>query len=405
VLKIPPGPPPPRYIINRQVIDNEEESKIKNAFLAFLKKDKRGTFRSPSTIRKLLNDPKKPMSYAFILNRVNKLIRSWAEKVLPKPILAEKYYDDAKVGAAEAAAAAAAAMTSEANNKSESDHVRALGRLQRARARLDDRVEDPLPEVLAAATRAKRKRTKQKYQSEDDEDKDDEDDSDSSSKGELIKRNKNQLLSPSKSKRSRNRSPRARGKLLDKKKTAIRLGFTPEEAGESDDENIEDPEEEEEVLSQVKKRTITVKSPGSSAKKMGKSQQKKYEGRRAWTDVEKNAVKEGIQNFGIGKWAVIKEGNALILRNRTSGQIKVSFFLFSFLDQYIIFLIIHTCIYSVEYYIIYLTRWRFSSVTFFNNIIYHMICNIPGLLPNDEKKRRTGWFKGSMARERERKVN
>ena len=322
------------YIINRQVIEDEEEIKIKNAFLAFLRKDKRRTFHSPSTIRKLLNDPKKPMSYAFILNRVNKLFRSWAEKVLPKSILAEKYNDDAKVEATEDAAAAAAAVaaatTSEANNKSESDHVRALGRLQRARARLDDRVEDPLPEVLAAANRAKRKQTEQKYQSEDDEE-------------------DKQLLSPSKSKRMRSRSPRARGKLLEKKKTAIRLGFTPEVADESDSENIEDPEEEEEVLSQVKKRTIAVKSQGSPTKTPVKSQQKKYEGRRAWTDVEKNAIKEGIQNFGIGKWALIKEENAVILGNRTSGQIKVRLFFFSFLYQY--FLIIHVCIYFVEYYV------------------------------------------------------
>ena len=318
------------YIINRQVIEDEEEIKIKNAFLAFLRKDKRRTFHSPSTIRKLLNDPKKPMSYAFILNRVNKLFRSWAEKVLPKSILAEKYNDDAKVEATEDAAAAAAATTSEANNKSESDHVRALGRLQRARARLDDRVEDPLPEVLAAANRAKRKQTKQNYQSEDDEE-------------------DKQLLSPSKSKRMRSRSPRARGKLLEKKKTAIRLGFTPEEADVSDSENIEDPEEEEEVLSQVKKRTIAVKSSGSPTKTPVKSQQKKYEGRRAWTDVEKNAIKEGIQNFGIGKWALIKEENAVILGNRTSGQIKVRLFFFSFLYQY--FLIIHVCIYFVEYYV------------------------------------------------------
>jgi len=272
-------------------------------------------FRSPSTIRRLLNDPKKPMSYAFILNRVNKLIRSWACKVFERPKLAEVYL----LNNNDSAAAADAAMTSEANNKSEIDYARALRRLQRSRARLEDHVEDPLPDVVLAATRAKRKRTKQKNQSEDE--KNDEEGSDSSSQVERIKHKKNKhYLSPSESKRAR-MSPQGRGKLLEKKKTATRLGFTLEEEEESDDENIEDLEED--VLPQVKQRASAVKSPSSIKQK--KSQQKTYEGRRLWTDVEKNTVIEGIQNFGLGKWAEIKKNNSVILRNRTSGQIKVSF--------------------------------------------------------------------------------
>mmetsp|Transcript_44345 Transcript_44345/g.49470 ORF Transcript_44345/g.49470 Transcript_44345/m.49470 type:complete len:560 (+) Transcript_44345:209-1888(+) len=287
-----------------QVIEEEEEDKIKSAFLSFLQKDNMDVFRSPSTIRRLLDDPKRPLSYAFLLSRVNKLIRSWACKVFERPKLAEIYNDSA--------AATAVAMTSDA---------RALRRLQQSRARLEDHVEDPLPDVVVAATRARRKRTNQKNQSEDEND--DEEGSDSSSQAERIKhehkKNKH-FLFPSESKRAR-RSPQGRGKLLEKKKTATRLGFTPEEGEESDDENIEDPEED--VLPQVKRCAFVVKSPSSAKQK--KSQQKTYEGRRLWTDVEKNTVIEGIQNFGLGKWAEIKKNNSVILRNRTSGQIKDCF--------------------------------------------------------------------------------
>merc|ERR1712238_548030 len=285
-----------------RVIEEEEEDKIKSAFLSFLQKDNMDVFRSPSTIRRLLDDPKRPLSYAFLLSRVDKLIRSWAFKVPGRPKLAEIYNDSAVT--------AAVAMTSDA---------RALRRLQQSRARLEDHVEDPLPDVVVAATRARRKRTKQKNQSEDE--KDDEEGSDSSSQAERTKhkhKKNTHFLFPSESKRAR-RSPQGRGKLLEKKKTATRLGFTPGE--ESDDENIEDSEED--VLPQVKRRAFVVKSPSSAKQK--KSQQKTYEGRRLWTDVEKNTVIEGIQNFGLGKWAEIKKNNSVILRNRTSGQIKDCF--------------------------------------------------------------------------------
>ena len=56
-----------------------------------------------------------------------------------------------------------------------------------------------------------------------------------------------------------------------------------------------------------------------------KSQKKMYEGRRMWIDIEKNCIKEGIQNHGLGKWALIKNENSTILRHRTSGQIKDCF--------------------------------------------------------------------------------
>ena len=55
-----------------------------------------------------------------------------------------------------------------------------------------------------------------------------------------------------------------------------------------------------------------------------KSQQKKYQGRRLWTEEEKLAVKRGCQELGIGRWAEIKTNYFSSLRDRTSGQIKVN---------------------------------------------------------------------------------
>ena len=44
--------------------------------------------------------------------------------------------------------------------------------------------------------------------------------------------------------------------------------------------------------------------------------------RLRWTDEEKNCVKLGVKNHGIGKWVRIKKEFAQTLRNRTSVQIK-----------------------------------------------------------------------------------
>jgi len=84
---------------------------------------------------------------------------------------------------------------------------------------------------------------------------------------------------------------------------------------------VED-DEEEEILSRAKP-PVRVRSPsGSPQGKQRKSQTKKYEGRRQWTEEEKNAIKEGIVQIGYGKWALIKEHFEPILNDRTSGQIK-----------------------------------------------------------------------------------
>lgn len=126
-----------------------------------------------------------------------------------------------------------------------------------------------------------------------------------------------QDLTPSKRKRSRD-SNKERGRaLLEKKKTATSLKFSQDELERSDEEITEASDDD--ILPQMKKRTTAKTSP---AAKLKKSQQKPYEGRKVWTDIEKMAIKEGIENYGMGKWAKIKADNAEILKDRTSGQIK-----------------------------------------------------------------------------------
>jgi hypothetical protein len=68
----------------------------------------------------------------------------------------------------------------------------------------------------------------------------------------------------------------------------------------------------------------TTRKPKPRRKKKGpvKSQQKCYIGRRAWTNEEKRAIREGIKIFGKGQWSVIKNHFKEELADRTSSQIK-----------------------------------------------------------------------------------
>jgi hypothetical protein len=112
------------------------------------------------------------------------------------------------------------------------------------------------------------------------------------------------------------------GNLLRKKKTAKRLDFedaVEDELSESD---------EDVVLSELPSRAIRVNpnpSPSPAAKPR-RSQEKKYDGNRRWTDEEKHAIKEGIRELGVGKWAPIKDLYKVTLEDRTSQQIKVGRF-------------------------------------------------------------------------------
>ena len=81
---------------------------------------------------------------------------------------------------------------------------------------------------------------------------------------------------------------------------------------------------EDPAMSSPAPTTQELQSPTASEKKRRhrRSQKKLYQGRRKWTDTEKTAIKEGIQEFGVGEWTKIKEQYYIVLQFRTSGQIK-----------------------------------------------------------------------------------
>jgi hypothetical protein len=240
-------------------------------------------------------------------------MRAWASQVFDSPTIIDVNLSSARKSNLEVA------------RKSETGQARAFQKLQRSRARLNEHVDDPLADIVAAAAtiakrnRARTRKRKQPEPSPAEEKVDDEESDKDNSAGDraFTVRSK---ISPKKKRKSPRKSPRAQGTMLDKKKSAMRLNFTQEEE-ESDSEDIEDPDQEDEVLPDVKKRA-KIASPSPSKKR--KSQQKMYEGRKIWTEVEKNAVIEGISRFGAGKWAQIKNEYHIILKFRTSGQIKVS---------------------------------------------------------------------------------
>jgi hypothetical protein len=309
------------------MVKEEEEKRIKKAFLSLLKNEKTNTFHSPSTIQRLLNDPSQPHSFAFFLNRASKLMRAWTSQVFDSPTIID-------VNLASARKSNLIVAT-----KSETGQARAFQKLQRSRARLNEHVDDPLADIVAAAAtipkrnrnnRARNRKRKQQEKSLAEEKDSDEESDEDSSAGDPAFTVRSKIspmkTSPKKRRKSPRKSPaRAQGTMLDKKKSATRLSFTQEEDEAIDSEDIDDPDQEDEVLSDVKKRA-KIASPSPSNKR--KSQQKMYEGRKIWTDAEKNAVIEGIGRFGAGKWAQIKSEYFLTLKFRTSGQIKVSIYEF-----------------------------------------------------------------------------
>jgi len=109
-----------------------------------------------------------------------------------------------------------------------------------------------------------------------------------------------------------------RNKLLDKKKSAARVHF-----GDSDEEESEDDDEGarahlSEVPARARLETRKDKSPQKKAATGGMRK------RVPFSEEEKTAIRRGVERFGIGKWSEIKSEYAVILRNRTSVNIKVS---------------------------------------------------------------------------------
>jgi hypothetical protein len=245
------------------ILEAEDES-IRSTLKRLLTEDQ-SSFRSPHDISKLLNDPSQVFSYKKFLQRAGELLQLWVKTVLGKPLLYDFYFGD--------------------NAKDK------LQRLKESRERLGDHVEDPLPEIAEIAARARREHHSALMDDSDDSDKTDDE------------------------------HPRKRkGHMLDKKKSATRLGFDDNGNDDDEDEEVEDPDPPA-LRSPPPKRIFSPRT--SPLKKQRKSQEKSYEGRRNWSDAEISALREGIAEYGLGKWALIKERYDTVLKDRTSGQIKV----------------------------------------------------------------------------------
>lgn len=111
-------------------------------------------------------------------------------------------------------------------------------------------------------------------------------------------------------------------KLLEKKRSAIRLQFQDDI---DDDENDDEEDEPGNVtLSDLPNRAkAKAKSPARLAPDQGIfTPTGRVHQRRFWTEEETIALKEGVRTLGTGRWADIKSEHEYILRNRTSVQIK-----------------------------------------------------------------------------------
>ncbi|KAG7369198.1 hypothetical protein IV203_031941 [Nitzschia inconspicua] len=270
----------------RNAVASSKDEKIQNAMNRLLNSDK-DAFRSTHDIVRLLNDPNEVFSFAKLLKRTNKLLRAWAETALGEPKMAELYLHGSNAG-----------------TKQKLREKEGVMRLQRSRARLNEKVVDPLPRAATIAGKARRnvlpKRTSldlsDREQNEDGE----------------IESSDDSVEVANQRKESRKR----KGSYLEPKESASRVDFDEEENLEDDDN------QEDKVALRSPKRMAEEATSPSSGKKQRKSQAKKYDGRRVWTEAETGAIKQGIAEFGWGKWAQIKDHYRVILRNRTSGQIK-----------------------------------------------------------------------------------
>lgn len=265
--------------IYRHAVASAKDEKIQKAMSRLLTQEQ-DSFRPAHDILRLFNDPKEVFSYPKLMDRTDTLLQAWTAKALGEPNLAELYLPG-----------------SDAASKQERRDQERRKRLQDSRARLNEQVVDPLPHAIAIAEKARRLRNSTSLD-------DDIDDID-------------EVLEKKQKHRKR------RGNFLDKKKSATKINFNNSDDDDDEEEHIEDPEDNGDgaVLTSPKKIAKTAAS--TSPRKWRKSQTKKYEGNRIWTESETTAIKQGIAEFGWGKWAQIKDQYKIILKDRTSGQIKV----------------------------------------------------------------------------------
>lgn len=255
----------------------------------------------------------KPFSFDQLLNRINVLVSDWSKAVFDEPRLNAFFFPE------EVAA----------------DSVKWIEKLRQARTALRLEGQDPLDETLRltnellGSTVPSNKDTSNKSKmvsgrSKDVRARDPE---------PTVKIPVNRGVEPRQS--STPEMHNRKQKFYERNPTAVVLRFEDSQVDNVNDEDeLSDPENARlqrdgtHHLSRLPNRPPALDSEDSALysprKKRKKSQQKQYRGRRPWTDQDKQAILDGIRQFGVGKWANIK-AEYIRFEERTSGQIKDCF--------------------------------------------------------------------------------
>jgi hypothetical protein len=269
------------FYIHRVAAKEEEDQSIKDIIFSMGTREKGKNELLPlSELRTTMVN--KPFCHLLFVERVETILCSWTKDTMKERPLLNVVYGLEEQQQVTVTSPAAAGK-------------KAVGRLTRARATLLAQGDDPLEESVDLANQAMG----------------------------------TQPPVASTSKSTSKKQKRAKASFYDKHEAATRLSFGDSQEPDDIVDSSDDEEEEEGAAhlstlpSPVKSASGKRKRKTSSSTPVKKSQQKKYGGRRSWTDEEKRAIKEGIREVGAGKWAEIKKMYIVILKERTSGQIKV----------------------------------------------------------------------------------
>jgi hypothetical protein len=268
---------------NRSSVAREKDMRIKKP-LNFLLTENESTgdlqLKELGTLRSIVLSS--PFSFEKFSAKVIQTLQEWATDMFETPRLHPVYFPDED--------------EEEEADMEEQDQDAAVNNLRSARSGLKESFQDPLEETLEQAAKATRGSKRSPRVAD-----------------EVASGN-----SPRKLQKV--------GHLLHKKATARALTFD-DSVQDDETENLSEPGDDA-VLSDLperaKSRSVRVQIRSSMSPRKP-SQIKKYAGRRQWTDEEKRAIKEGIRQRGVGNWADIKELYFVVLRDRTSGQIKDCF--------------------------------------------------------------------------------
>jgi hypothetical protein len=276
-------------IVTHRVAAAEEEDELVKGMILKLgtngdKHEKK--LRRLAELRKLMLV--KPFSWQVLVERVEKNLRAWTiDTMEERPLLNLVYCGGLEEQRQVTATSPSPAAGATGN---------AVARLTRARTTLHAQGDDPLQESMDLANQAMGTQPP-----------------DASPKISSTRKQK-----------------RAKASFYDKHEAATRLSFgdsqpTDDIIDDDDDDGDDDDEDDEPGAARwlVRSASGSRRKRKSRASPGKKTQQKKYEGRRRWTEEEKRAIKEGIRELGVGKWADIKAMYSVLLDERTSGQIKV----------------------------------------------------------------------------------